>query len=74
MLTICDPMDQARILDWVAFPFSWGSSQCRDRTQVSHTAGYCLNRQGSAHLNNLTILYNFFLKENVHIVQVHLGA
>ena len=41
--TLCDPMDytvhgilQARILEWVAFPFSRGSSQPRDRTQVSH--------------------------------------
>ena len=37
----CDPMDysvngilQARILEWVAIPFSWVSSQPRDRTQV----------------------------------------
>ena len=30
---------QARILAWVAFPFSRGSSQPRDRTQVSHIAG-----------------------------------
>ena len=42
----CDPMDytvhgilQARILEWVAFPFSRGSSQPRDQTQVSHIAG-----------------------------------
>ena len=27
---------QARILEWVVFPFSRGSSQRRDRTQVSH--------------------------------------
>ena len=27
---------QARILQWVAFPFSRGSFQPRDRTQVSH--------------------------------------
>ena len=44
--TLCDPMDstvhgilQARILEWVAFPFSGGSSQLRDWTQVSHIAG-----------------------------------
>ena len=44
--TLCNPMDymahgilQARILEWVAFPFSRGSSQLRDRTQVSHIAG-----------------------------------
>ena len=29
---------QARILEWVAFPFSRGYSQPRDRTQVSHIA------------------------------------
>ncbi|XP_055391777.1 androgen-induced gene 1 protein isoform X5 [Bubalus kerabau] len=29
---------QARILEWVAFPFSRGSSQPRARTQVSHIA------------------------------------
>ena len=40
--TLCDPMNytvhgilQARILEWVAFPFSTGSSQPRDQTQVS---------------------------------------
>ena len=44
--TLCDPMDytvheilQARILEWVAIPFSGGSSQSRDQTQVSHIAG-----------------------------------
>ena len=44
--TLCDPMDcivhgilQARILEWVAFPFSRGPSQPRDGTQVSHIAG-----------------------------------
>ena len=41
---LCNPMDctvhgilQARILEWVAFPFSRGSYQPRDRTQV-----YCI--------------------------------
>ena len=45
-LTLCDPMDytvhgilQARILEWVAFPFSRRSSQLRDWIQVSHIAG-----------------------------------
>ena len=45
-LTLHDPMDytvhgilQARILEWVAFPFSRESSKPRDRTQVSHIAG-----------------------------------
>ena len=30
---------QARMLEWVAFPFSRGSSQPRDWTQVSHITG-----------------------------------
>ena len=30
---------QARVLEWVVMPSSGGSSQPRDRTQVSHTAG-----------------------------------
>ena len=29
----------ARIVEWVAIPFSRGSSQHGDQTQVSHTAG-----------------------------------
>ena len=30
---------QVKILEWVTFPSSRGSSQPRDRTQVSHIAG-----------------------------------
>ena len=30
-----------KILEWVAVPFSRGSSQPRDQTQVSHIAGGC---------------------------------
>ena len=49
--TLCDPMDcslsgssvhgifQARVLEWVAIAFSQGSSQPRNRTQVSCIAG-----------------------------------
>ena len=43
---LCDPMDytvhgilQARILEWVAFPFSRGPSQPRGQTGVSSIAG-----------------------------------
>ena len=51
MTDSCNPMDcrppdssvhgifQARILEWLAIPFSRGSSQSRDRTQVSCIAG-----------------------------------
>ena len=45
-LTLCDPMDytvhgilQARKQEWVAVPFSRGSPQPSDLTQVSHMAG-----------------------------------
>ena len=34
---------QARILEWVAISFSWGSSWPRDRTQVSRISGRCFN-------------------------------
>ena len=34
--TVVHRILQARILEWVAFPFSRGSSQPRDWTQVSH--------------------------------------
>ena len=50
-ILLCNPMDccppgssvygilQARIVEWVAIPFSRGSSQPRDQTRVSHNAG-----------------------------------
>ena len=53
--TLCDPMDcslpgfsvhgilQARILEWVTISFSRGSSQPRDRTQVSCIGGRRFN-------------------------------
>ena len=44
--TLCNLMDytvhgilQARILEWVAFLYSRGSSQSRDQTQVSSIVG-----------------------------------
>ena len=52
--TLCDPMDcslpgssvhgisQARILEWVAIPFSRGSPQPRDQTCTPHVA--CVGR------------------------------
>ena len=58
--TLRDPMDfslpgssvhgifQVTILEWAAISFSWGSSQPRSRTWVSHTAGrlYHMSHQG----------------------------
>ena len=54
-LTLCDPMDcsppgssvhgilQARILEWIAMPFSRGSSQPRDENSVSYVS--CIGRR-----------------------------
>ena len=46
--SLCDPMDyrvhgilQARILEWEACPFSRDSSQPREQTHVSRSAGRC---------------------------------
>ena len=58
-LTLCDPMNytihgilQARILKWVAFPFSRGSSQPRDRTQVFCIVGSYLPAESQGKLKN----------------------
>ena len=68
-LTLCNPMDwslpgssvhgilHARILEWVAMPSSRGSSQPRDRTQVSLIAGRFFTQ------NSIPIL-NFFRPES----------
>ena len=59
--TLCNTMDcrpsgssvqgilQARILEWVAIPFSGGSSSPRDRTRVS-----CISGEFSYHLSHST--------------------
>ena len=61
-LTLCNPVDyslpdssvhrilQTRILEWVAIPFSKGSSHPKDQTQISCIAGQILDslsHQGS---------------------------
>ena len=57
--TLCNPMNytvhgilEARILEWVAFPFSRGSSQPRYRTQVSHIAGRFFTSWAQGKLKN----------------------
>ena len=59
--TLCDPMGyivhgilSARILEWVAFPFSRVSSQPRDWTQVSRIVGGFFNQL--SHKRNPIIL------------------
>ena len=67
-LTLCDPMDssvhgilEARILEWVAFPFSRGSSQPRDQTQISHTAGRFFTSWATREAHSEKHCYIFFL-------------
>ena len=63
--TLCNPMDytihgilQARILEWVAFPFSRGSSQPRNGNRVSCIAGgWCV---WSIQLTNWIISFSAF--------------
>ena len=77
--THCDPTDcivagilQARILKWVAFPFSRGSSQPRDRTQVSPHCRwifYQLSHKGSPKntgVGSLPLLQLMFLTQELN--------
>ena len=71
----CDPMDyivhgilQARILEWVTFPFSRGSSQPRDRTQVSPITGGFLpaepqGKPKNTGVGSLSLLQRIFLTQ-----------
>ena len=78
--TLCDPMDcslpgssvhgilQAGRLEWVAIPFSRGSSWHRSQTQVSRIAGRLLtvlSHQGSPHVE-VSFLYAHFLESFYH--------
>ena len=92
--TLSDPIDytvhetlQARILEWVHFPFSRGSSQPRDQTQVSQIAGGFFTSWATRETHIKTILSSFCLfiihQENVSVgsfplyfgrVKWHLGS
>ena len=66
--TLCNSMDcsspgsclhgllQARILEWVAIPFSRGSSQPRDQTQVFCMAGRLFTTEPQGSTWNILIL------------------
>ena len=71
-LTFCDPIDytvheilQASILEWVAIPFFWGSSQPRDQTQSrtlqadslpAELPGYYLLESGNSRLQQRSLI------------------
>ena len=70
-LTLYHPMDstvhgilqQARILEWVAFPFSKGSSQPRDQTQVSCTTRWARGKPRNTEVGSLSLLQEIFLNQ-----------
>ena len=75
--TLCDPMDytvhgilQARILEWIAFPFSRGSSQPRDQTQcrslalqVDSLPAEPTRKPKNTGVGNLSLLQQIFLTQ-----------
>ena len=73
--TLCNPMDhtfhgilQARILEWVAFPFSRGSSQPRNQTQVSRIPGkfftsWATGKPKNTRVGSLSLLQQIFLAQ-----------
>ena len=78
--TLFDPMGytvhgilQARILEWVAFPFSRGSSQPRDRTQVSRIAGrfFASGKPKNTVLGSPSLLQRMFLTQELNLGLLH---
>ena len=69
---LCNPMDytvhgilQARILEWVAFPFSRGSSQPRDWTYVSCIVGGSLPAESQG--KPVLVLHSFLWLNNISL-------
>ena len=80
--TLCDPMDlvhgnlQVRILEWVAFPFSRGSSQPRDQTQppALQVDSFPAEPQGKpkyAGVGSLSLLQGIFLTQELNQSLLH---
>ena len=59
---------EARILEWVAMPFSRGSSQPKDRTRISFVS--CIGRQALYHESHLGSIHSIFAKKNVSLVVI----
>ena len=82
----CDPMDytvhgilQVRILEWIAFPFSSGSSPPRDRTQVSHIAGefftsWATGKPNNTGVGSLSLLQQIFPTQELNWVSCIAGG
>ena len=75
-LNLCDPKDcsppspsihgilQARILEWVAIPFSRGSSRPRDQTCVSCIGRLTAGSPGKPFTWDLSLRLSYFLQKN----------
>ena len=73
-LILCDPMDyslpssfvqgilQARMLEWLAISFFWGSSQPEDRIRVFCIAGRFFIRDALSHKSHLNNVFKLFFK------------
>ena len=80
--TLCEPMDstahgilQARILEWVAFPFSRESSWPRNRTGVSCIAGgFFTNWAISEVLNSYVKTLIIYLCQSVYMLKITIYA
>ena len=75
--TLCNPMDytvhgilEARMLEWVPFPFSRGSVQPRDWTQVSHIAGRFFT-SWAIRVSSLSLFQQIFLTQELHQGLLH---
>ena len=81
--TLCDPMYytvhdilQVRILEWVVLPFSRGSSQPRNRTQVSHIAGifftsWATGKPNNTRVGTLSVLLQIFSTQELNQGLLH---
>ena len=82
-LSLCDPMDyivhrllHARILEWVAVPFSKGSFQTRNQTQVSGIVGWLFTSWATGKPKNTgvdgpSLLQQFFLTQELNQSLLH---
>ena len=80
---LCDPIDytvhgifQARILEWVVFPSSRGSSQPRNQIQVSRIAGRSLlseplGKPKNTGVDSLSLLQRIFLTQELNWGLLH---
>ena len=75
-LALCNPrILQARILEWVAFPFSRRSFQPRDRTQVSHIVGRFFTAEPPGKPKQVTWDFSsavIFFCVSIHIIFIYL--